>query len=88
MRGGFLFVVGVVLISILCGAAFGFVVVKTLEGHGLLGFCGAATFCPKGTFCACPEYYAPVYGFPSFKVYSNSCFACVDGAWTWVRVWF
>ena len=85
MKGGSLFVVGIALICVLFGAAIGFVVVKTFEARGMLGFCEAATFCPKGTFCACPEYYEPVCGFPSFKVYSNSCFACVDGAWMWVR---
>jgi len=86
MRRGSLLVVGIVLICLLCGAAIGFVMVKALEGRGVLGFCGPATFCSKGTLCMCPEYYAPVYGFPTFKVYSNSCFACVDGAWMWIRV--
>jgi len=86
MRRGSLLVVGIVLICILCGAAIGFVMVKAFEGRGVLGFCGPATFCSKRTLCLCPEYYAPVYGFPTFKVYSNSCFACVDGAWMWIRV--
>jgi len=86
MRRGSLLVVGIALICILCGATIGFAMVKALEGRGVLGFCGPATFCSKGTLCMCPEYYAPVYGFPTFKVYSNSCFACVDGAWMWIRV--
>ena len=82
MRHGSLLVVGIVLVCIALVAAIGFVMVS----HGVLGFCGPATFCQSETFCMCPEYYAPVLGLPTFKVYSNACFACLDGAWMWIGI--
>ena len=80
MRGGSLLVVGIVLFLVLCVAVIGFVAVRALKNQGALAFCGPATLCPKGSICACPEYYAPVYGFPDLKAYSNSCFARIGGA--------
>jgi len=82
MERGSLLVVGAVLVCIVCVAAIGFVMVN----RGMTGFCGPATFCQTGTLCMCPEYYAPVLGLPSFKVYSNACFACLDGAWLWIGI--
>ena len=84
MRGGSLLVVGIVQFFVLCVAVIGFVTVRALESRGVLGFCGPATLCPKGSICARPEYYAPVYGFPDLEVYSNSCFASICGAWMWI----
>ena len=82
MRDRRLAVVGAVLVCIVVASAVGFV----MASRGAIGICGPATFCQHGTFCMCPEYYAPVYGFPHFKVYSNDCFACIDGAWLWIRI--
>jgi len=74
--------IGIVLTCVVCAAAAAFV----MADLGMLGFCGSPAFCENGSFCVCPEYYAPVLGFPSFRVYSNACFACADGAWLWIRV--
>jgi len=82
MKRASLLAVGAVLVCIVCVIAIGFVMVN----HGVLGFCGPTTFCRSGTFCVCPEYYAPVLALPSFRVYSNACFACLDGAWFWIGI--
>jgi hypothetical protein len=82
MERGSRLAVGTVLVCIVCVVAIGFVMTR----YSVLGFCEAATFCRSGAFCVCPEYYAPVLGLPSFKVYSNACFACVEGAWLWMAI--
>ena len=82
MKRASLLMVGVALACVVCVTVVAFI----MGNLGMLGFCGAPTFCQNGSFCVCPEYYAPVLGLPSFRVYSNACFACADGAWLWIRI--
>jgi len=47
-----------------------------------LGLAGA---CPVTRPQMCIEIYEPVYGVPTFRVHSNSCVACMEGAWFWIK---
>jgi hypothetical protein len=35
---------------------------------------------------ACPMVYDPVFGVPTFRTHSNSCVACSEGAWFWLKL--
>ena len=46
---------------------------------------GLAGACPVTRPQVCIEIYEPVYGVPTFRVHSNSCVACMEGAWFWIK---
>jgi hypothetical protein len=35
---------------------------------------------------ACPMVDDPVFGVPTFRTHSNSCVACSEGAWFWLKL--
>ena len=46
---------------------------------------GLVGVCPVTRPQVCVEIYAPVYGVPTFRMHSNSCMACMEGAWFWIK---
>ena len=68
-------------------AAVIFVVVLSMLA---LVFCAGASSglvgaCPVTRPQVCVEIYDPVYGLPTFRTHSNSCMACMEGAWFWIK---
>jgi len=41
--------------------------------------------CPVTPPEVCVTLHDPVYGVPTFRTYANSCVACAEGAWLWIK---
>jgi hypothetical protein len=41
--------------------------------------------CPITKPDLCPALYDPVLGIPTFRIHSNACVACAQGAWFWIK---
>jgi len=51
----------------------------------LASYSGVVGVCPPMPPEACIAIYDPVYGVPTFRAHSNSCVACAEGAWFWIK---
>jgi hypothetical protein len=60
------------------------VVVIIMVGY-LMNMLGLFGLCPPAKPEFCIEIYSPVLGVPTFRVHGNSCLACSEGAWLWIR---